>query len=362
TDPQLADIEGGGHDPKRRGFTFQQAEVSFFGAVDPYFNAEAHIVYKSDGVELEEAYGTTSQLPYRLQLKAGYYLTEFGRTNPQHPHQWPWLDQAVVITRIFGKDGNRSVGGRLSWLAPVPWFSEFLVGMQNADDPTEVSYLGGEPDPAQPATISGRPAIARTTTRSLADFLYALRWVNNWEVGEQTMVQLGLSSAFGPNNTGPAGRTMVVGGDLLVKWRERQRGIPSLVWQTEVIARRYHADAVVDPVTAAAIPADDLRDWGITSQALVGFHPRWAGGLRVDYASGSGDSYAIGIGPVSRETDAYRDDRWRLSPLVTFSPSEFSKIRLQYDYDHLEHLPNHDVQSVWIGLELMIGAHPAHTY
>jgi hypothetical protein len=362
TDPQIAELQAGDHDPKRRGFTLQQAEVSLFGAVDPYFNAEAHIVFKEDGVELEEAYGTTTQLPDQLQLKAGYYLTEFGRTNPQHPHQWPWLDQPVVNSRLLGPDGNRGVGARLSWLTPLPWFSEVFAGVQNPDDPTEFSFAGGDVDATgQLVAIGGRPGFAHPT-RSMADLLYALRWVNNWELPEQVMLQIGASGAFGPNATGPEGRTALAGADLLVKWRERQRGIPNLMWQTEVIARRYHADDAVDPVSTAAIPAATLKDWGFYTEALVGFDPRWAGGLRFDYATGSGDSYEIGTGAVSRGTDPTRDDRWRLSPLVTFNATEFSKIRMQYDYDHAEFLPKHDAQSVWIGLELLIGAHPAHNY
>jgi hypothetical protein len=100
----------------------------------------------------------------------------------------------------------------------------------------------------------------------------------------------------------------------------------------------------------------------VSSQVLVGFYPRWAAGLRGEYATGSGDSYEVGTGSVSRQTDALRDDRWRVSPVLTFNASEFSKIRIQYDYDHADHLPTHTAQSVWIGLELMIGAHPAHTY
>jgi hypothetical protein len=362
TDAQLATLQGGDHDPKRRGYTLQQAEISLFGAVDPYFNAEAHIVFKEDSVELEEAYGTTTQLPFSLQLKAGYYLTEFGRTNPQHPHQWPWLDQPVVNTRLFGPDGNRGVGSRLSWLAPLPWFSEVLAGMQNPDDPTETSFTGIDSSAGTtPTTIGGRPAFAHPT-RSLADFLYATRWVNNWELPENVMLQLGASAAFGPNNTGPNGRTAIVGGDLLLKWREDRFGIPNLAWQTEVIARRYKADDAIDPVSAAAIPEAILRDWGLCSQVLVGFMPRWAAGLRGDYATGDGDSYVLGSGFVDRQTDPFRDDRWRVSPLITFNATEFSKFRLQYDYDHAEHLPSHRAQSVWLGLELMIGAHPAHNY
>jgi hypothetical protein len=56
----------------------QQAELSLAGAVDPYFVGEAHAVFTTDHVELEEAFFTTSSAPYGLQLEGGYFFTEFG--------------------------------------------------------------------------------------------------------------------------------------------------------------------------------------------------------------------------------------------------------------------------------------------
>jgi hypothetical protein len=38
----LRDLQGGAHDPNRRGFTFQQGELSLAGAVDPYSRRGAH--------------------------------------------------------------------------------------------------------------------------------------------------------------------------------------------------------------------------------------------------------------------------------------------------------------------------------
>ena len=83
TDPQLQFLQGGGHDPRKRGFTVQNLELSLMGAVDPYLNGEAHIVYFIDpvtgdsAVELEEAFFTTQKLPYGLQLKGGQFFTGF---------------------------------------------------------------------------------------------------------------------------------------------------------------------------------------------------------------------------------------------------------------------------------------------
>ena len=86
-DAEIALLEGGAHDPRRRGFTLQQGELSLAGAVDPYFTGEAHVVFTDEDVELEEAFFTTTSLPWGLQLKGGHFFTEFGHINPTRPYR-----------------------------------------------------------------------------------------------------------------------------------------------------------------------------------------------------------------------------------------------------------------------------------
>jgi hypothetical protein len=62
-----------------------------------------------------------------------------------------------------------------------------------------------------------------------------------------------------------------------------------------------------------------------------------------------------------REEDPYRDNRIRISPLLSWYLSEISRIRLQFNYDHADHL-DHDAYSTWLGAEFLIGSHPAHKY
>ena len=91
----------------------------------------------------------------------------------------------------------------------------------------------------------------------------------------------------------------------------------------------------------------------------------WSAGVRAEYATAKGDSvvHRDGIdGLDSPSADPLRDRRFRISPLVQFHPSEFSRIRLQYDYDRAQFLPSGKAHSVWLGVEVLIGAHPAHGY
>ena len=377
----LRDLQGGAHDPNRRGFTFQQGELSLAGAVDPYFLGEAHVVFTDSSVELEEAFFTTLALPYDLQLRGGYYFVNFGRINPVHPHAWTYLDQPVINTRMFGGEGLRSVGGELSWLAPLPWFSQLEVGIANADQgDLTVSFLNAE------GGIGGRPAVT-SDVHDLGDLLYLTRVANAWDLSPEWSTLLGFSGLYGANSTGVDASTFIYGADLTVKWRpaDNFRGWPFLVWQTEVMKRDYtaawfvagteggdgggghghdHGDAEEEEEAAFPnnLPGGILRDYGFYSYLLWGFAHPWAAGVRLEYATGNGDSVIDGE-LASRQLDPFRGDRWRVSPMLVYHPSEFSRIRLQYNYDNATFLPDDaNANSVWLGVEVMYGAHPAHKY
>jgi hypothetical protein len=65
---------------------------------------------------------------------------------------------------------------------------------------------------------------------------------------------------------------------------------------------------------------------------------------------------------VSRQDDPFRDDRHRISAMLEYYPSEFSRLRLQYNFDIAEHLSGDTAHSLWFGVEFLFGKHPAHTY
>jgi hypothetical protein len=197
--------------------------------------------------------------------------------------------------------------------------------------------------------------------KDLKDLVYLVRLDSSWDPSDVLTAKLGLSGLYGPNATGPKGETFIYGADLVVKWRPgtSQRGWPFLLWETEIMKRDYRAAAFLDdsdPAAVVDLAATTLRDWGVYTQVLYGFHPGWAAGVRYDYATGSGESEG------GRPADPFRDDRHRISPLVSWQPSEFSRLRLQYNYDRADHLPGKEAHSLWLGAEIMYGAHPAHTY
>jgi len=392
-----SDIEGGtqlgGHDPNQRGFTVQGVEASFAGAVDPYFRANANITFSVDSsgdsfLELEEAFMETISLPWNLQLRGGQYLTEFGRHNPTHLHAWNFVDVPLVNGRFLGPDGLRNPGARLSWLMPTPFFSEALFGVQDSQGETATGFRssghshGEKEDEGLPFAF--RHPDNDRGVQEIGDLLFSARYSASVELTEAQTLLFGASAAFGPNANGgeDAGDTdtQIYGADLTWKWKSPRHnaGFPFVLWQTEAMVRRYEAGRfdwdengndlpddgeVLNGGSPAVLAGETLVDYGFYTQLLYGFRKSWVAGLRFDYLWGEEADYerlnlTLDGEPVGR--DLSRADRWRISPNLTWYPSEFSRIRLQYNYDDRQGVGRD--HSIWLQFEFVLGAHAAHKF
>ena len=348
----------GHHDPLGNGFTLQGAELSIEGIVDPYFDGVARISFKLESTgetatELEEAFLRTRNLPWGLQFKAGQFFTEFGRINVMHPHEWAFVNQNVIISRMFGEDGMRGVGAQVSWLTPLPWFSQIILSVQNGKGGAMKSFLGSEGDVFGPGVQADRDI------RAFAQLVKNFRWINGFDINKEISANVGASFAYGNNATGTSTSTYIAGGDVYVKWQPEQntRGFPFASAQFEFL-HRWFDSAFTDTVTGD-LRKQLLRDYGFYVQLLYGFQPSLAGfrpdlvaGLRFDYASSNGDS----------RDDPFRALRYRVSPNLTWYPTERSKVRIQYDYDWAQNLGRQSIHTVMLQLELAIGAHGAHKF
>ena len=351
----LDHVEVGDHDPQQRGFNARNIELAFDGAVDPYFEGFANIVFKLDNdnetqVEVEEAFLQTTSLPFNLQLKAGQFFAAFGRINPTHPHTWDFADAPIVHGRILGPDGLRGVGAQISWIVPVPWYSQLIMAVQNGRGGTGFSFR----NPGEDGVFFDRETTDREA-RGLQDFVWIPRWENSVDLSPTQVVLAGVSGAFGSNETGANSRTQIYGADFLYKWKSAnaEGGFPFVKWQTEVMYRRFEAGRGADmsfPV------AETFHDWGLYSQVMWGFKKGWVAGIRGDYFDAEDSKFT---------DDIDRQSRSRISANLTWYPTEFSKIRLQYNHDFLEQnffLAGRDVDSVFLQFEFILGAHGAHKF
>ena len=351
----LHHLEVGDHDPQQRGFNARNAEIALDGAVDPYFEGFANIVLKLDNnneteIELEEAFMQTTNLPFGLQLKGGQFFAAFGRLNPTHPHTWEFADTPLVSGRLLGPDGLRGVGAQISWTLPVTWYSQFLLAMQNGRGGTGYSFR----NPGDNGIFFGRLTTDREA-RGLQDFVFIPRLENSFDLSPTQVVLVGASGAFGSNDTGANTRTQIYGGDFLYKWKSShaEGGFPFVKWQTEVMYRRFEAGRGMDETFPVA---ETFHDWGMYSQVLWGFKKGWVAGVRGDYLHMTDSEFT---------DDDTRQTRSRISANLTWYPTEFSKIRLQYNHDWLqenEFLAAREENSMFFQFEFILGAHGAHKF
>src|SRR3954467_9768481 len=116
----------GGPNTRGAGFTAQEVELALSAIVDPYFRGDIFLTIPNlDGLEVEEAFATTTSLPQNLQVKAGSFRSAFGRQNGQHLHVQDFTRRPLINAAFLGADGMRGPGAQVSWLAPLPVYVVF---------------------------------------------------------------------------------------------------------------------------------------------------------------------------------------------------------------------------------------------
>ncbi|MGE0402432.1 MAG: zinc-regulated TonB-dependent outer membrane receptor [Kofleriaceae bacterium] len=332
SDPDAAAaLQAGDHDPHENGFSLQGLELAASKAVDPYFKFNTYLNFGGEGVEIEEAYATTLDLPYSLQARAGQFLTRFGRLNPTHPHAWAFSDQPFALSRVFGGEANRGVGFELSWLTPLPWYVLVLgSAIDPRGDETSRSFL--------PSDTSLRHAWNLETVGRIEQF---------FELSHDTSLLWGLSWAGGPSSLEDGTRSDVFGTDVYLKYRPITFGSYTIVsLQSEWLYRRREQAA------GAAL-------WDVNGYAELfwRFARRWGAGARYEYGSAARAGTAVMVDPL--DPDWVRA-RHRAALAVTFWPTEYSRLRAQIQADDPRW--SDVLYSAFLTLELSTGVHGAHSF
>ncbi len=336
SDEALSQAEGrqnGGHDPKANGFNLQQLELSVGAAVDPFFRFDANLVFSLFGVEIEEAYGTSLSLPGRTQLRAGQFLTRFGRSNNTHPHSWDFVDQPLANGRVFGGEGNRGLGVEGSILLPTPWFAELLVSQTGAAGASTARSFYGAED---------------LGVHRLQDLLTVAALKQFFPMGQDWSLLWGLSYMGGPNPTGRDNRTEVFGTDAYLRFKPASRASNmQLTLTSEWFWRRRQ------------VPDDVQQDLSATQALSWHFAQRWAVAARHEFGS---PTVGLDGSPSADALDPFwTADRHRITGNLTFWPSEFSRVRLQGSRD-VAGWVDQPLTAAFLAVEFVTGAHGAHAF
>jgi hypothetical protein len=342
-----------GDDPQSTGFKAQEVEVALQAVVDPYFRADIYLTIPNlEGLEVEEAFLTTTHLPGNLQLRAGIFRAGLGRQNAQHLHLQDFTRRPAINPQFLGVDGLRAPGLEINWLVPrLPFYlvlaaSAFSVAPADPDQPLQTFGGGARWDFAYVATARAFFPFSETTS------LYAGL---NYAHGKTSQSVLGNTTL--PSTT--SGLTLydnyydnLYGADLYLKWKpvNQARSYASVAWQTEYWLRQ------IPNVLIGGVKHQQVEG-GMYSQVVVQLHRRWYLGLRGEL---------MGIPSGDNVHRAYQ-----AAGSVTWALSEFSRIRLYGEIGYgprflpenvIPNPPSRLTGAAFLQLEAAIGAHGAHPF
>ena len=328
------------------GFTAQEVELAFSAIVDPYFKGEIYLTIPNlSGIEVEEAFATTTSLPWNLQIKGGSFRSAFGRQNGQHLHVQDFTRRPLINAAFLGADGMRGPGVQVSWLAPLPFFLTLNgEAFSLAADPADETQALPQPVPTFGADRSTRPTLA---AEAKAFFPFGEEWSFygglNFASGKSPGLSLGDAGTVGVGR-----EAQLYGADLYLKWKPVNvaQGYESLALQAEAILRHF----------ASGDGLDGEWDGGGYAQVVAQFARRWFLGIR-------GDLVGVPSSSVLARTE-------RVGLSLTFQGSEFSRLRAYFEAEHAAtpssaFLPQAQPQwapAAYLQLEYSIGAHGAHPY
>ncbi|MEK6578283.1 MAG: hypothetical protein AABZ55_03575, partial [Bdellovibrionota bacterium] len=303
------------------GFSLQESEFSFSSDVDPYFKASAVFsVAQENGqsefsISPEEVYFETLSLPW-VNLRVGKFKAAFGKQNSLHTHAYPFIDSPLINQQLFGAEGLNEVGASAAVLIPASWFIEII---------------------AQTFTTRNEALFNSPNSGDLGGLLHLK---NLWDLNDDITFEAGLSGVLGTNSADQT--ASVCGADLTLKWRPASGGkYKAVSFTTEFLYGKRKEIKDSD----SGLSAEKIT--GLASWLQYQFAERWWAQGRVEKAYG-----------ISQFPGSAND--FKVSTLLGFFPSEFSGLRMQYDFHNLaSNTTDHTLGLQYI---ISIGAHPAHAY
>ena len=341
--------------PGERSFNLGESELTFAANVDPYFFANLTAsIGADDSIHAEEAYFKTLSLPAGLLLKGGRFFSGIGYLNEIHAHAWDFIDQPLVYQAFLGGQ-YATDGAQLKWIAPTDLLLEF----------------GAETGNGRAFPGTGRNANGMNATALFVHAGSDLGDAASWRAGVSWLDQRARDRAFDSVDAGGAavvdafsGRSRLWGADFILKWAPHgDSTLRSFKFQAEYLQRRETGSLAFDTLGADLIGDYRSTQSGWYAQAVYQFRQRWRAGLRYDSLhSGDPDIGLIASRRLAADefTDLSRASPDRLSLMLDYSLSEFSRLRLQYAHDEARRAERD--HQVFLQYLYSIGAHGAHKF
>lgn len=341
--------------PQKRGFSLAESELDLFATIDPYFYGGLNLALSPDNeVEVEEAYVQTTALSHGFTLKGGRFFSSLGYLNEIHQHAWDFFDAPLAYQAFLGTGptGNHGEDGlQVRWIAPTELFLEFGAEIGRGKDfPGTDRNENGIDSEATFVHVGGDVGLSQSYLAGLS-FLHSeprdrgfdqtdLRGnrVTNGFSGDSHLLALDGVWKYAPNGD-PTYSNFKLQGEYLYRWEDG-----------DVI---YDIDALSQ---GAQTDEHSSRQSGAYLQGVYQFRPRWRVGLRGDWLF----AHHLDFGANNANLPRPDFDPSKYSAMIDFSPSEFSRLRLQYSYDQSR--KSADENEIFLQYIYSLGTHGAHQF
>ena len=335
-----------------QGFNFNYAELILSSSVDPYFSMDATFHFSGEGVEVEEAYFTTTALGNGLRFRGGKLLSNFGYINAQHHHYWDFGDMPLVYESFLGTHGINELGAQLQWTAPTDFY--LMAGLEVLQGENEQMF-GNESVSLEEFTGDEEDRIEGTDAPSL----YVGYVKSSFDIGDTTIFG-GLSYAQGDSLIDHSedeheahvfkGDAKLYGADLVVL--HTLDSYSSIKWQTEWLSRELDG---IQYTPTASVDINKEQS-GLYSQLIYTHDKNWRMGVRYD---------TIYQNDITGGEEIVPDDFNKYSAMIEYHTSEFARFRLQYNRNEAMYDENdlrQNLDTIMLQANIAIGAHAAHSF
>jgi hypothetical protein len=333
--------------PGTRGFSLAETELGFAANIDPWLRGAANIsVHPDDTISVEEGYVQTTSLGSGFSVKAGRFFSGIGYLNEQHSHVWDFVDAPLAYQAFLGSQFGDD-GVQVRWLAPTDLFAE--VG-------GELGRGRSFPGSDSSRNGAGMSALYAHLGGDLGDSSSWRAGLSMLNAKATAQALLGADATGAPVTNSFTGSTRVTMADFVWKWAPNGNATrTNFKLQAEYLRSRREGDLAYDVENLASTAGYRASQSGWYLQGIYQFMPRWRVGLRTERLDSGSSTFSVNPAFAALDYQPHKN-----SVMLDFSPSEFSRVRLQLarDYSRMG-LPDNQL---FLQYQMSLGAHGAHQY
>jgi len=337
--------------PAKRSFSLAESELSLSANVDD--KVYGNLIFSlspENTVEVEEAYGLFTAIPYGIAPKFGRFLSSIGYLNDQHQHVWDFYDAPLVYQAFLGGQYQNN-GLQVKWIAPTDLFVELGAEIGSGESfPGNSRNKNGVGDATAYVHAGGDVGASNSWRAGLS---YLQTAAKDRDYSQVDLAGNDAQLAF-------TGRSKIAIADFVWKWapngnaQERNFKLQSEVfWRRESGNLTYDSDGALGLTQTGGYRSDQN---GFYVQGVYQFMPSWRVGARYDWLNPGSVNY--GANAVYLANGSFNPQRTAV--MLDWTPSEFSRFRIQYQQAKLR--PDVTDNEIFVQYILTLGAHGAHNF